>query len=125
MPATGVFALGGRPIQARPTSSTVDQVRSASLRSNIVLKHDARSDDDSRGNRNWDVQDGASECPEPRYFRAPVHPSRCTGPVLCNPSRSTDCELSRKPRFLINVSRSTPSAAPSAGKLQRQRFGHS
>ena len=34
VPATGVFALGGRPIQARPTSSTADQIRSASLRSN-------------------------------------------------------------------------------------------
>ena len=34
MPATGVFAPGGRLIQARPTSSTADQIRSASLRNN-------------------------------------------------------------------------------------------
>ena len=34
----------------------------------------------------------ASGCSEPRIFRSPVQPSRCTGPVLDNPPRSTDCE---------------------------------
>ena len=36
----------------------------------------------------------ASGCSEPRLFRSPVHPSTCTGPVLDNPSRGTDCESS-------------------------------
>ena len=48
MPATGVSALGGLPIQARPTSSTADQIRSAWLRRNSVLK---QSDNDSRGSK--------------------------------------------------------------------------
>ena len=51
MPATGLFAVGGRLIRARPTSSTADQIRSSSLCSNSVPNHNARSDDDSRGRK--------------------------------------------------------------------------
>ena len=47
LPATGVFALGGRPVQARPRSSTADLIRSASLRNNSE-NHTTRPEETKR-----------------------------------------------------------------------------